>query len=724
MAENDEDLVSQIKVEGGEEGAAQIEQFADRGAAAFDKLGDASKKSAAESAAATKRIGDEAKNTQSIFNEFKNIKLGPGVLKDINRIKTGLADFGQSLGRTTQAVGRFAGRLALIGTAAQGAAVALVLGAEKIAKAVDGQNTALKDQTKSQTDARNVSLSLETAQINLASSQRGLLKDAREGKITWTEYTKAIKTSNEDFREQQRVAAQVAEATRRATEDNERFQASLAKREALNKLIDTFGGPLTQSLVSFGRQVETTRRGFLEGFGPGVAKLVDTIGKAFSDNAPKISAFFDTMGAKLSAFVSQNGPAIQLALENIGAAGAAIFEGLLAAGPPLLDFFNNQLVPAIRGIGEFFSSVAETINATFGTKLTGGFLVLILLMAQVSGALRLMFAVVRTGIPLFRALFGLVSLLTGGFTPFGIALKIVIGLLVLLATQVDWNAFGLRVTAALAAITTALNNIRTNGAAAIQAIIDKFNEFVAFVAGLPGQIGETIASIWQGVVDTAKAAWDQVTSFVQGFVDFVTSLPEQLGAVFTAIGQAMIDAFNNAIQRTLQFFRDLAAQALAILQPILDLINAITGGTPGLAAGGQPPGFARGGSPDLIRGPGTSTSDSILARLSNNEFVMRAKAVGKYGVDFMRAVNEGRFKMPKFNMGGLNVIGPPISRPSFADGGPVNGGSSLRPLSLTILGETFKGLMAPEDTADRMVQFAIAKNARRAGRSPGWVGGK
>ena len=55
---------------------------------------------------------------------------------------------------------------------------------------------------------------------------------------------------------------------------------------------------------------------------------------------------------------------------------------------------------------------------------------------------------------------------------------------------------------------------------------------------------------------------------------------------------------------------------------------------------GDVPGAATGG---YITGPGTSTSDSILARLSNGEFVLRAAAVQHYGVDTLRAMNAKRF---------------------------------------------------------------------------------
>src|SRR5690625_5541874 len=39
----------------------------------------------------------------------------------------------------------------------------------------------------------------------------------------------------------------------------------------------------------------------------------------------------------------------------------------------------------------------------------------------------------------------------------------------------------------------------------------------------------------------------------------------------------------------------------------------------------------------LVLGPGSATSDSIPARLSNGEFVMRAASVKKYGTAFMSA---------------------------------------------------------------------------------------
>lgn len=87
-------------------------------------------------------------------------------------------------------------------------------------------------------------------------------------------------------------------------------------------------------------------------------------------------------------------------------------------------------------------------------------------------------------------------------------------------------------------------------------------------------------------------------------------------------------------------------------------------GNTGAAGPSNPLGFkpkkkATGG---YITGPGTATSDSIPAWLSDGEFVMRAAAVRKYGV-----ANFDRLNAMAFADGGL------VARRGFASGGIVNG---------------------------------------------------
>jgi tape measure domain-containing protein len=61
-------------------------------------------------------------------------------------------------------------------------------------------------------------------------------------------------------------------------------------------------------------------------------------------------------------------------------------------------------------------------------------------------------------------------------------------------------------------------------------------------------------------------------------------------------------------------------------------------------------GFASGG---LIKGPGTGTSDSIIARVSNGESIITADATKKYW-PMLKAMNEGQ-KLPGFNQGAVSV---------------------------------------------------------------------
>lgn len=92
------------------------------------------------------------------------------------------------------------------------------------------------------------------------------------------------------------------------------------------------------------------------------------------------------------------------------------------------------------------------------------------------------------------------------------------------------------------------------------------------------------------------------------------------------------------------------------------IVASCTGGGGGFAArwkGAFGKGLATGGSVD---GPGTGTSDSVPAMLSNGEYVLNAQAVDRLGVPFLNGLNTGRLR--GFASGGLVGSGGAYNRPA------------------------------------------------------------
>lgn len=80
-------------------------------------------------------------------------------------------------------------------------------------------------------------------------------------------------------------------------------------------------------------------------------------------------------------------------------------------------------------------------------------------------------------------------------------------------------------------------------------------------------------------------------------------------------------------------------------------------------------------------GPGTGTSDDILARLSNGEFVIRAAMVRKFGQGFFHALNAG--VMPYSNMENITRFATG-GLAGFHSGGSVTSASSAQMINYTV----------------------------------------
>lgn len=236
------------------------------------------------------------------------------------------------------------------------------------------------------------------------------------------------------------------------------------------------------------------------------------------------------------------------------------------------------------------------------------------------------------------------------------------------------------------------------------------SSLVGAIALLASPIGVTvvaIAALIAIMVSLAVAVsknWVEIkAAFQNGVASVLRLLADIIGrasAAAEAIVQPFLDWFDKLWEKAKSVFTSVIKWLGEIIEKATNAARAITGA--GKAGGAGAQGLAGGGA---VRGQGTSTSDSIPAWLSHGEFVINARAVRKYGLALFARLNSGML-------------------PGFADGGPVMPSTSLvgaregalHVLNLTIDGETFRGLIAPDEVAQRLQAFARRKQIVSAGR--------
>lgn len=194
---------------------------------------------------------------------------------------------------------------------------------------------------------------------------------------------------------------------------------------------------------------------------------------------------------------------------------------------------------------------------------------------------------------------------------------------------------------------------------------DGWNKVTQIFGLIVGIINTVVLPIFRNFAVGAKAAWDDLTARISQvwngtlkplFDAFGRLIKDDLTDKFRTgvniiktlwdgIKQAVKDPINIAIQFFNKGIRNpfnTIAKAIGVQQTIPEM--------PGLARGGH------------IRGAGTETSDSIAAWLSDNEYVIPAKTVRRFGVGFFdRLIGQPRTARPGDGSEGL----------AFVDGGIV-----------------------------------------------------
>jgi hypothetical protein len=154
------------------------------------------------------------------------------------------------------------------------------------------------------------------------------------------------------------------------------------------------------------------------------------------------------------------------------------------------------------------------------------------------------------------------------------------------------------------------------------------------------QIGDDLLKLKVGARDAFESGLGQ-------FLDDAVAGAKDLGTSFRDAARSIVDSL-----------RKIATQMLAnlIIQKLLQFAGFASGGFAGSSGtgssvisgdsglGGAARNAASGGH---ITGPGTTTSDSIPAWLSNGEYVIRATAVQQVGVDLLDQINAQGDRTPR-----------------------------------------------------------------------------
>ncbi|RWH86454.1 MAG: hypothetical protein EOR77_21640 [Mesorhizobium sp.] len=483
-----------------------------------------------------------------------------------------------------------------------------------------------------------------------------------------------------------------------------------------------FSGGVIAAATTFFSTIVTGATTFL-GFVAGLVSWPALIVAALVAAGVAVFVFWDDIVA-----------AAQNALARIAeffAAGnlARLFDGLVEAGRQAGALLVEAFRLAIEGIGVVLLGAAA---------LVGGFVAgIVEAIGNLAGQLLPSWEAIAAAA---NAIWGRIS--NGAAAAFGLIAEGATALGGLLAPV--WTAIvdaGSSVwTTISGAATSAFNGIASVASSVFQTVA----ETVGSLAGsLVDAFTGAVSEVAQAASDIASAI--QRATEIAGDVQGAEALAEALVAPFrqaqTAIDQIMA-GIRNVVQggfgALVGIVNSLAGQIQAAISRIIAQLQqaaaqarALRAQAAGSSGGGSSQGFASGG---YVRGPGGPKSDSILAWLSDTEFVMQASAVKKFGVGFMNAINNGFLPLKGlrgFSLGGLasgvNRSMQQLAIPRFASGGlaalPAAAASpspttGMVPLHFSFNTDEVFEAFTPSAVASRMRSAAVKSGLLSTGRKP------
>lgn len=345
-----------------------------------------------------------------------------------------------------------------------------------------------------------------------------------------------------------------------------------------------------------------------------IQTAVNAVQKIFSKGLGAISSGYQKVtgafkkspiggeAAKVGNIFKSLAETIKSAVQNIG----EILKSLVQA-------ITEPLKAALKGLGE---ALAGFFTALANPAIIMGAVSFAAVAASIAAAIWLIGSAVGAVMPVLTDLFNNIVMPIAQFIANTLLSLIeAVTNAVVTLTQSALIPLGEFLTGAFVTILTTISDVITN--LTQNAIVPLINT----LSGAFTNVVQTIANLLTGVLNAA----------LQGIAEIVRAV----GDGFLKMGEAIkmaLDGVAGVLNAFAEMIRSIASAAVAI-------VSLVTGHSINYGAGYAHL-FAQGGK---VEGPGTETSDSIPAMLSDGEYVINAQAARGIGYDTLDALNSGSY---------------------------------------------------------------------------------
>lgn len=333
--------------------------------------------------------------------------------------------------------------------------------------------------------------------------------------------------------------------------------------------------------------------GIINGVSSGISKVTNVFNKSpIGGAANKVEGIFQKLGK-----------AIKSAVKNIG--------DILTQ---LATSITEPLKVALKGVGE---ALAGFFQAMSSPTILMGAIMFTAAAASIAAAIWLIGTAVGAIMPVLTDLFNNIIMPIANFIA-NTLLNLIDAVTnaTIALTQGALIPLGEFLTSSFVTILTTVSDV------VVRLTNDAINPLINTLSGAFTNVLNAVANMLSGVINTA----------LQG----VANVIGMVGDGFLKMGQAIKTALDG-VSGVLNAFADLIR---AIADAVVAVVAMVTGHSINYGAGYAHL-FSEGGK---VEGPGTATSDSIPAMLSNGEYVINARSAQMIGYDTLDKLNEGQVR--------------------------------------------------------------------------------